>query len=83
MAQNLNSKSKISRKIYDPRLVWPYSLLPCGPTRYGKTKWIVELLKHHEELCTHIPYKLIWIYGVEQPDLLETYLKDATKTYTK
>ena len=69
MAQNLNSKSKISRKIYDPRLVWPYSLLLWDLTGCG---WIVELLKHHEELCTYIPKKLIWIYGVEQPDLFET-----------
>ena len=72
MAQNLNSKSKLSRKIYDPHLVWPYSLLSCGPTGCGKTTRIAELLKHHEELCTHTPKKLIWIYGVEQPDLLET-----------
>ena len=34
--------------------------------------WIVELLKSREELCTHTPKKLIWIYGVEQPDLFKT-----------
>ena len=44
----------------------------CGPTGCGKTTWIVELLKSHEELCTHMPKKLIWIYGVEQPDLFNT-----------
>ena len=75
MAQNLNLKSKMSKKIYDPRLVWPYSLLLCGPTGCGKTTWIIELLKHHEELCSHTPKKLIWIYGVEQPDLFETIRK--------
>ena len=37
--------------------------------------WIVELLMHHEELCTHTPKKLIWICGVEQPDLFETIRK--------
>ena len=63
------SLKKMSKKIYDLRLVWPYSLLLCGPTGCGKTTWIVELLKSHEELCTHTPKKLIWIYGVEQPDL--------------
>ena len=63
---------KMSKKTYDPRLVWPYSLLLCGPTGCGKTTWIVELLKSHEELCTHTPEKLIWIYGVEQPDLFKT-----------
>ena len=63
------------RNIYDPRLVWPYSLLLCGPTRCGKTTWITELLKHHKELCTYTPKKLIWIYGVEQPDLFETIRK--------
>ena len=72
MAQNLNLKAKMTKKIYDPRLVWHYSLLLCGPTGCGKTTWIVELLKHHEELCSHTPKKLIWIYGVEQPDLFET-----------
>ena len=59
----------MSKKTYDPRLVWPYSLLLCGPTSCGKTPWIVELLKSNEELCTHMPKKLIWIYSVEQPDL--------------
>ena len=58
-----------------PRLVCPYSLLLCGPTGRGKTTWIVELLKHHEELCSHTPKKLIWIYGVKQPDLFETIRK--------
>ena len=75
MAQSLNPKSKMMKKAYEPRLVWPYSLLLCGPTGYGKTTWTVELLKHHEELCTHTPKKLIWIYGVEQPDLFETIKK--------
>ena len=57
----LKSKTlkKMSKKTYDPRLVWPYSLLLCGPTGCGKTTWIVELLKSHEELCTHMPKKLI------------------------
>ena len=55
----------MSKKIYD-------SLLLCGPTSCGKTTWIVELLKSHEELCTHMPKKLIWIYGVEQPELFKT-----------
>ena len=49
----LKSKTlkKMSKKIYDPRLIWPYSLLFRGPTRCGKTTWIVELLKSHEEMC--------------------------------
>ena len=34
--------------------------------------WIIESLKHHEELCTHTPKKLIWIDGVEQPDIFES-----------
>ena len=75
MAQNLNLKSKMTKKIYDPRLVRPYSLLLRGPTKCGETTWIVELSKPHEELCSHTPKKLIWIYGVEQPDLFETIRK--------
>ena len=50
-------------------------MILCGPTGCGKTTWIVELLRHHDELCTHTPKKLIWIYGVEQPDLFETIRK--------
>ena len=70
----LKSKTlkKMSKKIFDPHLVGPYSLLLCGPTGCGKTTWIVELLKSHEEMCTQMPKKLIWIYGVEQPELFET-----------
>ena len=75
MAQNLSPKSKMTNKIYDPRLVWPYSLLLSGPTGCGKTTWIVELLRHHGGLCSHTPRKLICIYGVEQPDLFETIRK--------
>ena len=52
-------EENVKKEIYDPRLVWSYSLLLCGPTGCRKTTWIVELLKHHEELCTHIPKKLI------------------------
>ena len=68
----LKSKTlkKMLKKIYDPRLVWPYSLLLYGPTGCGRTTWIVELLRSHEELCTHMLKKLI--YGVEQPDLFKT-----------
>ena len=65
----------MSKKIYDPRLVWPYSLLLCGPTGYGKTTWIVELLKSHEEMCTQTPKKLIWICGVEQIEFLKLLKK--------
>ena len=72
MVLKLKTMKKVSKKIYDPRLVMPYSLLLCGPTGCGKTTWIVELLKSHEELCTHMPKKLIWIYGVEQPELFKT-----------
>ena len=70
----LKSKTlkKMSKKIYDPWLGLPYSLLLCSPTGCGKTTWIVELLKSHEELCTYMPRKLIWIYGVEQSELFET-----------
>ena len=70
----LKSKTlkKMTKKIYDPRFVSPYSLLSCGPTGCGKTTWIVELLKSHEEMCTHMPKKLIWIYGVKQPELFKT-----------
>ena len=75
MAQNLTLKSKMTKKIYDSCLALPYSLLLCGPTRCGKITWIVELLKHDEELCLHTPKMLIWIYGVEQPDLFETIRK--------
>ena len=45
------------------------------PTGCGKITWIVELLKHDEELYSHTPKKLIWMYGVEQPDLFETIRK--------
>ena len=41
------TSKKMSKKTYDARLVWPYSLLLCGPTGCGKTTWIVELLKSH------------------------------------
>ena len=50
----LKSKTlkKMSKKTYDPRLVWPYSLLLCGRTGCGKTMWIVELLKSHKVFKT-------------------------------
>ena len=72
MVPKSKTLKKISKKIYDPWLVWPYSLLLCGPTGCGKTTLIVELLKNHEDLSTQMPKKLIWIYGVEEPELFET-----------
>ena len=72
MVLKLKTLKKMSKKIYDPWLVWPYSLLLCGPMGCGKTTWIAELLKNHEDLCTHTPKKLIWIYGIEQADLYRT-----------
>ena len=30
---------------------------------------MLGLLKNHEILSTHTPHKLIWIYGVSQPEL--------------
>ena len=59
----------MEKKVYDPRLTWPYSLLCCGPTGSGKTSFVLGLLKNHESLSTHTPHKLIWIYGVSQPEL--------------
>ena len=43
--------------------------------------WIIVLLGYHEELCTHTPKKLIWISGVEQPDLFETIRKIWSPRY--
>ena len=59
----LKSKSlkKMSKKTYDPRLVWPYSLLLCGPTGCGKTTWIVELLTTHEEFKQRLRSKKQWL----------------------
>ena len=31
--------------------------------------FVLGLLKNHEILSTHTPHKLIWIYGVSQPDV--------------
>ena len=36
---------------------------------------IMTNCEHHDELWTHTPKKLIWIHGVEQPDLFETIRK--------
>ena len=60
---------KMEKKVYDSRLTWPYSLLYCGLTGSGKTSFVLGLLKNHEILSTHTPHKLIWIYGVSQPEL--------------
>ena len=60
---------KMEKKVYDSRFTWPYALLCCGPTGSGKTSFVLGLLKNHEILSTHTPHKLIWIYGVSQPEL--------------
>ena len=59
----------MEKKVYDLRLTWPYSLLCCGSTGSGKMSFVLGLLKNHEILSTHTPHKLIWIYGVSQPEL--------------
>ena len=49
----LKSKTlkKMSKKTYDPRLVWPYSLLLCGPTGCRK---LLGLLIYLKELRKHL-----------------------------
>ena len=58
----------IDKKVYGPHLTWPYSLLCCGPTGSGKMSFLLRLLKNQEILSTHTSQKLIWIYGVSQPE---------------
>ena len=60
----------------DKKYLWPSSCLAlpftlCGPTGCGKTKWIVELLKHHEELCTRTPKNWFGFMALNN----QTYLK--------
>ena len=75
MTQSPQTKLNMSKKTYDPHLLWPYSLLLCGPMGCGKTMWLVELLRHQEQLSMHTAKKLIRIFGVEQPDSFETIRK--------
>ena len=51
-----------------------YGLILCFYVVQPDVERLLGLLNNlsHEKLCTHTPKRLIWIYGVEQPDLFKT-----------
>ena len=52
-------------------VVWhhPFTCCISGPSGCGKTVFVERLLKHYKEMISPTPRRIVWSYGVDQPDL--------------
>lgn len=55
----------------DVRFQAPFTLLCCGPTSCGKTRWTQRLLSSGESLINGFPERIVWLYGEYQPAYTE------------
>ncbi|MEL7181508.1 MAG: hypothetical protein AAFN63_16915 [Pseudomonadota bacterium] len=62
----------------DLRLYCDRTLCVAGPSHSGKTTFVLRLLEHRHEVFHCTPNRVIWCYGIYQPDL-NAYL--AQKEY--
>jgi hypothetical protein len=53
----------------------PFTMIVCGPSGSGKTRWVLRLCKNLQ-LLYPMPTKILWYYGVMQPEYKD--LKNAT-----
>lgn len=65
-------------KSYGSCLQTPFSLIVSGQSQSGKTTFVKKLLLNWENVCGDKPSRILWLYGINQPELF-TYLKNANK----
>jgi hypothetical protein len=58
----------------------PFTLILCGATGSGKTKWLLKFLNHTEELINPPPVKILYCYG-EMNESIITLKNKGIETY--
>ena len=53
----------------DPRWHHPFTCVVCGPSGSGKSVFVERLLKHRFVMWSGAPSRVVWSYGVSQPEL--------------
>jgi hypothetical protein len=56
----------------------------CGPSQSGKTRYIINIIKHNQTLIEPPPDKLIYLYSVEQTgyDEIKKHVRDNADNST-
>jgi hypothetical protein len=55
----------------DVRLKHPFTCTVAGPTTSGRTKFVLRLIRHSNELIYPPPERILYCYGEFQPSFLE------------
>ena len=55
----------------DVRFELGNSLIICGPSKAGKTSWVLKLIRHQDILFKEPINKIYWFYSVWQPSYNE------------
>jgi hypothetical protein len=56
----------------------------CGPTQCGKTRFIMDIIKHNDQLLAPPADKLLYLYSIEQTgyDDIKKHIRDNANTAT-
>lgn len=54
-----------------PMFIESMSMLVCGPSKAGKTQFVMKFVRHIKELMTVEPAEIIWCYSELQPGYAE------------
>lgn len=68
-------ESNLSRETFDIRLIENFKLMIVGPSRCGKTTWVLNLLINLRSFCREPPTKVIYIYAIFQRDTVRKDFK--------
>lgn len=59
----------MEKQTFDVRLKHDSTLVVCGPSGSGKTELVKRLITHRNEMLDKPPKRIVWFYGVYQPQL--------------
>ena len=54
-----------------PLFIESMSMLVCGPSKAGKTQFVMKFVRYVKELMTVVPMEIIWCYSELQPGYAE------------
>lgn len=64
----------------DLRLKCDRTMCVVGPSHSGKTHFTLKLLDHRHELFDCVPNRVVWCYGIYQPELHQQLLQRGYQT---
>ena len=76
-------------KMYDMRFVENFKIFVGGPSRCGKTFFVVDLIQNLKRICKKPPTNIIYVYKVWQPkydeirDMVSVFIEDDDELIEK